>query len=321
MRKKDRHLPPCVYQQHGAYYLVKDNVWTPLGKDLPSALAEYGRRLSPKGGMVKMIDETMPNILHGKASNTKAQYELAANRLRKILKDASPHQMKQEHVEKIRDSFIKHPNMGNRVISLLRLVFRHGRVTPNPAIGVERLPEGKRGRLISDAEFWAIHAKAGPRLQIIMELHYRTGQRISDVLKIRSADLVEDGILFVQQKTGKKLIVRWTPELRAVVERAKVLHGNVRAITLLHNRRGKAPDYRTIHGQWAQACTLAGVPDARPNDLRAMGITAAKNQGMNPTSLAGHTTQAMTVRYLRDREAEIVDGPNLLDVSKKKSAK
>lgn len=319
--KKDRHLPPGVFQKHGAYYLVKANVWIPLGKDLPSALAEYGKRLAPKGGMVKMIEEAMPFICHGKAKNTVDQYTLAANKLKAILKDASPHQLRQEHIERIRDSFIKKPNWGNRIITVARLVFKHGRVTPNPAMGVERLPEGKRDRLISDAEFWAVHAKAGPRLQIIMELHYRTGQRISDVLKIRSSDLVEDGILFVQQKTGKKLIVRWTPELRAVVERAKVLHGNVRAITLLHNRRGKAPDYRTIHLQWAQACGLAGVLDARPNDLRAMGITAAKNQGMNPTSLAGHTTQAMTVRYLRDREAEIVDGPNLLDTSKKKRAK
>lgn len=316
-----KHLPKCVYFKHGAYYLVKSNVWTPLGKDLPSALAEYGRRMTPKGGMVNMINEVMPLILHGKAKNTVDQYKLNANVLRKILKDASPHQIRQEHVELIRDKFIKHPNMGNRVVSLLRQIFRYGKVKPNPAIGVERLPEGKRDRLISEEEFGAIYSKARPRLQVIMDLHFRTGQRISDVLKIRYSDLLDSGILFVQQKTGKKLIVRWTPELRAVVERAKNLHGNVRAITLLHNRRGKPPDYRTVHQQWTQACALAGVQNARPNDLRAMGITAAKNQGKNPTSLAGHTTQAMTVRYLRDREAEIVDGPSFLDTSKNKLAK
>lgn len=319
--KKDRHLPPGVYFQHGAYYLVKNNVWEPLGKDLPTALAKYGKTLGPKGGMVKMIEDALPFICHGKAKNTVAQYTLAAKQLKKILKDASPHQLKQEHLELIRDSFIKKPNWGNRIITVARLVFKHGKVKPNPAIGVERLPERKRDRLISEPEFWAIHGKAGPRLKIIMELHYRTGQRISDVLKIRSADLVDDGILFVQQKTGKKLIVRWTPELEAVVARAKGLHGNVRALTLLHNRRGKAPDYRTVHLQWTTACELAGVLDARPNDLRAMGLTAADDQGMNPTTLAGHTTPAMTVRYLRDRKAKLVDGPNLLDTSKKKLAK
>lgn len=314
-------LPPCVYQKHGAYYLVKANKWIPLGKDLPGALAEYGRRMSPRGDMVKMIEAAMPHICHGKAKNTVTQYELAAKKLKAILKDASPHQLRQDHMERIRDSFIKHPNMGNRVITVARLVFKHAKVKPNPARDVERLPEGKRDRLISGDEFLAIYHKAVPRLQIIMELQYWTGQRISDVLKIRYADLLDDGILFVQQKTGKKLIVRWTPELKAVVERAKVLHGNVRALTLLHNRRGKAPDYQSIHRQWAQACTLAGVLDARPNDLRAMGITAAKNQGMNPTSLAGHTTQAMTVRYLRDREPTLVDGPRYLgDKGDKKKA-
>ena len=44
-RKKDRHLPACVFQRHGAIWYVKRGKWTRLGptSDLAGALAEYAR--------------------------------------------------------------------------------------------------------------------------------------------------------------------------------------------------------------------------------------------------------------------------------------
>jgi len=84
-----------------------------------------------------------------------------------------------------------------------------------------------------------------------MDLLFYSGQRVVDALSIRYADLRAEGIYFEQDKTDARLTVRWTPELGAVVDRAKALQGdNVRALTLLHNRRGKAPDYRTVRDQW-----------------------------------------------------------------------
>jgi integrase len=143
-----------------------------------------------------------------------------------------------------------------------------------------------------------------------MDLLIRTGQRVGDVLRIRRTDLTDEGIRFVQQKTGAKLVVPWTPELRAVVDRAKLLHGNIRALTLLHNRRGKTPDYRTVQLQWTKACAAAGVTDAHIHDLRAVALTAARKQGLNATRLAGHSSPAQTERYLRDREEPLASGPS-----------
>jgi len=80
------------------------------------------------------------------------------------------------------------------------------------------------------------------------------------------------------------LTVEWSPELRAAVEAATQLHGKIRALTLLHNRRGKTPDYRTIKLQWDKACTAAGVPDAHIHDLRAKALTDAKRQGTDATA-------------------------------------
>ena len=95
-----------------------------------------------------------------------------------------------------------------------------------------------------------------------------------------------------------------------MVERAKKLHGNIRALTLLHNRRGKAPDYSTVKIQWDKARAAAGVEDAQLRDLRAFAATWAKKQGKNPTALLMHSSPSQTVRYLREKEEPVAEGPS-----------
>lgn len=320
-RKRDRHLPPCVYQRHGAYYLVRRGKWIPLGRDLPAALAQYARQIAPasRGSIGKLIDEALAARQRAIASSTWAQYRRVGDRLAEMLAEFEPHQVLPRHIAELRQAMDATPNMANRYLSVLRIVFDYalerGLVDSNPAIGIRRLAEQQRTRLLTDAEVAEIRAKAPPRLQVIIDLLALTGQRVGDVLAIRYADLADEGIRFEQQKTGARLTVRWSPELRAVVERAKGLHGNVRALTLLHNRRGKAPDYRTTRDQWERACQAAGVSDAHLHDLRAYALTRARQQGLDATALAGHTSAAMTRRYLRDREIPLVDGPSIGRIS------
>ena len=322
-RTKDRHLPACMYLKHGRYWLVKKGKWTDLGADLPSALAEYGRILqTPQSGMADLIDKVLADMQHRNlAKSTLEQYTIAAKKLKRILVEFTPEQVKGKHVAALKSDFVKTPNMGNRVLSFLRQVFTYAVeaqiVESNPVLGIEPFREKKRTRLITEAEYRAIYSHAGPRLQVIMDLLYLTGQRIDDVLKIKISDLPGDGLSFVQKKTKAKLAVRWTPELRAVVDRAKELHGKVRQVRfqdgdayLLPAKQGKAPDYRTVRGQWEDACEAAKVEDAHLHDIRAMSLTATQRQGQNATALAGHSSEAMTKRYLRDRESPVVDGPS-----------
>jgi integrase len=209
---------------------------------------------------------------------------------------------------------------------VLRQVFTYAverqLIASNPAIGVKPHKEAKRGRLLTMPEFHAIRAQAGPRLRLVIDLLAMTGQRVSDILALRRDALREDGVYVRQGKTGAQVLIRWTPELRATVERAKTLHGNVRAFTLLHGRTGKPVDYRTLRDQWALACQRAGVEDAHLHDLRAMSATMAQAQGLDAQGLLGHTSPAMTKRYLRDRSPTVVDGPSIgqvLDVGRKRA--
>lgn len=314
-RKKDRHLPRCVYEKHGAFWLVKRGKWTRIGSTLKEALDAYARLYeTPKGGMEALIEEAFLQMQPRLKATTVKQYRQAAGKLKKMLVEFAPDQVQPVHAARIKKALAKTPNMANRVISFARQVFDYAleeeRVTSNPFGGIKRHSERKRTRLVYADEYAAIYEKSGPRLQVILDLLRLTGQRITAVLRIRRADLVEAGIRFPHHKTETKRIVKWSTELREVVERAKALNGNVSALTLLHNRRGKAPDYSTVKIQWDKARKAAGIEDVRLHDLRAVAATEAEKQGKNPTALLGHTSEQQTRRYLRGKEEPVVEGPS-----------
>lgn len=315
-RKHATDLPPCVYARHGAFYYVKRGVWLPLGKTKGSALRAYAAIIeAPKGGMAELIDDALSHLLPKVSKNTAKQYRACAIHLKRWLAEFEPHEIRPRDIALLKRHLASTPNYANRCLSLLRQIFAHALeeqlVDSNPCVGVRRHAERKRSRLLTPEEYAAIYAKAGERLQIIMDLLIRTGQRIGDVLKIRRADLTDVGIRFEQQKTGAKGVVPWTLELRAVVERARALPGSVKAMThLLNNRRGKPPDYSTVKIQWDKARKAAGVDDARIHDLRAFAATWAKKQGKNPTALLMHTSAAQTARYLRAKDEPVAEGPS-----------
>lgn len=330
-RKKDRHLPACVYPKHGAYWYVKKGEWTRLPEEGPStlqtALEAYAAIVeTPNGGMSALIDEALKVIKKQVAESTAGQYDDAAKILKRKLVQFAPEQVRAKHVMQLKLSMEKTPNMANRCLSVLRQVFdfalerQQPRVDCNPAIGIKRFKEHKRDRLITASEYGAIYAKAGPRLQIIMDLCIRTGQRITAVLRIRRSDMNDEGIRFGKHKTDGKGTVKWTPELLAIRDRALALHGKVSYMTLLVNRRRKAPDYRSVRDQWDNACKAAGVEDAHLHDLRAVAGTEAEEQGLNPQALLMHSSPQNTQRYLRAKKEPKVNAPSfghLIDTSKK----
>jgi integrase len=320
-RKHHKELPRNVYFRHGAYYHVRGGKWTRIGKDFKGAMVEYAKiAAEPKTGMASLIDTALPHILRaandnqGAAKNTEKGYRLAARRLKKALAEFAPEDVKPKHVAALKLRWAKTPAVANQRLTVLRLVFafavENQLLDASPVSDIKPFRTAKRTRLVRLEEYVAIYRHAGRRLQVIMDLCIRTGQRISDVLKIRRADLTEEGIRFQAQKTGSRGVVPWTPELRAIVERAKTLDGNIRSLTLLHDRTGKAPSYGTIREQWVKARTAAGIPDARIHDLRAVAATWAKKQGKNPTTLLFHSSAAQTQRYLRDKEESIAEGPS-----------
>lgn len=316
-RKKDRHLPACMYQRGPSFYYVQGGKWTNLGKDYPSALLQYAKitDTAENKGMPGLIDRVIDHIRPRREKNTMDQYEVAAGKLKEILAEFEPRDVLPRHVAQIKTHMAATPNMANRTLSVLRLVFSQalewGEVDSNPCIGIKPYPEKKRDRYLTDDELHAILSKCSDYMRCVFEMAYLTGQRISDVLAIRLADVADAGIYFQQKKTDAKVLVAMTPDLDAVVKQAKALPRPVRGLTLICNRMGKPVDYGTVKDAWAKARKAAGIDDARIHDLRAKALTDAKRQGKDARKLGGHSSQRMTDRYIRLREHEVAEPPTM----------
>lgn len=319
-RKKDRHLPACMFFKHGAYYYVKRGEWRRLSRDLPTAMAEYARLVDNNrrgGGMADLIDKALAAMSKDLKPNTIAQYTIAANKLKPVLVEFAPEQVRPKDVAAIKSHYADTPAMANRMISFLRSVFAYAVewqiVDANPCIGVRRHKESPRDRLVSPEEYAAIKAAALHRaIPVIMDLCYLTGQRIGDVLAIRNEDISADGIRFIQEKTGARLLVAMTDDLEAVLTEARSIHPpHEMATTLLYTRGFRPYSYATIKDAFNRAKAAAGVTDVTIHDLRAMSITAVDDEGGDAQRLAGHTSKAQTKRYIRHRKVPVASSPKM----------
>ncbi|MCY1346661.1 Tyrosine recombinase XerC [compost metagenome] len=318
-RKKDRHLPACMYHKHGAYYLVRKGKWERLGEDYQASLLEYARKTCQpsQGGMAALIDKALKHHVKIRklAANTVAQYEAAAERLKDIFAEFEPHEVKPKHIAAVKMDLAGTPNMCNRILSLARVVFDYAlewqMVESNPCTGIKRHEEAKRDRYITDAEFGALLGAASPYIRCILEMAYLTGQRINDVLSIHLSDISAEGIAFAQQKTGAKLIVAMTPDLEEVIAQAKALPRKVRTLTLFCSRAGRPVSYETVKEAFSKLRDKTGITNVTIHDIRAKSLTDADKEGKNAQTLGGHSDPKMTARYLRGRLPKIAQAPTM----------
>lgn len=304
-----------MYQKHGAYWYVKGGKWRKIGVDLHSALTEYARIVAaPTDGMPALIDEALPILTRNVSESTRKQYEYCAALLRESFADFYPAQVRHGDVVEMLDGYSDRKALANRLLTVLKLVFQwaldRGRVEANPCVSVKRFAQKSRDRLITPAEYAAIYEKCPPWLQCVMDLCYLTGQRIGDILKIERHHLQDDGIYFEQQKTGKRLVVEWTPDLRAVTDRAaSLISEGLRTRYLIAGRAGNIRLGSNVWRVFKDAAISAGASDVTLHDLRAMSGTDAESQGIDPTALLGHSDTRTTRIYLRDKRPKLVKGP------------
>jgi integrase len=313
-RTRDYHLPPRMYLKSGSYYFVtRDNRWINLGRDLALARRKWAELSGevPTGGMAALMDRYLADVLPTKAERTQADNRKEMVNLRGVFGAMEPRDVRPVHVAKYLDIRGKvAPVRANREKALLSHVFtmgmRWGIVDSNPCRGVHRNTEGKRDRLVSDDEFLKVWTATNPTVRCLMDLAYLTAQRIGDLITIRRQDISEAGIAFKQAKTGKRLVVAMTPDLKDVLERTRKLHPKVASMWLFSTRTGSPYTYDGISSMFKRAVAKAGVPDFHFHDIRAKALTDAKRAGQDAQALAGHATEAMTAHYVKRREVETV---------------
>lgn len=317
-RKTNKHLPQYVTVIHGSYWYRP-----PDGKPV---------RIAPEGAehlvWKFMAELTLPTPSPVGTATLKTYFERYK---REIVPTLAPRTQKDyaRHIAVLDRSFghmrpddMKPKDVGqfldrpkgriqaNRQVAVLSAIYAKmvGRwyvADRNPCIGVERNSSKKRTRYVTDQEFSAMYSMCSLRLQLAMDLALLTGQRQGDLLGLPWKNVTEEGILFRQGKTGKRLLVGLSPSLEAVLARARQMVPVVEiGGYVLRTRRGKPYTSEGFRAMWQRTMRRAvkkGLLAERFtfHDLRAKSVSDTTDI-QKAFERAGHTSMAMT-RGVYDR--------------------
>lgn len=322
-RRKDRHLPQRMYLVHGAYYFrPREGKAVNLGRDLPEALTKYaaliGNRWSGRT-LGDVIDRYRAEVLPLKrAATTRKQEGAQLDRLKLVFRDMLPDAVTTQHcyryVDRRRDKKGKPvPSAARHEIVLLGHVFakaiRWGVATQNPVRAMEKEPKQRDKRYVTDEEYAAVYSCATERMQIAMDLALLTGLRRGDLLALTRSSLTDEGIVVQTSKTGAGLVIEYTPELTAVIERAKKIKPQVGpGQYLLRTRSGGGYSALGFSANWrrtvAKAVKQHGIRGFTFHDLRRKSASDSASVKEAQERL-GHASEAVTRRFYMARPVRV----------------
>jgi len=271
---ENKGLPGRWRHYHSAYYyLVPKGLeaqWDgkkqfKLGTTLPEAHRIWAARMEAPAN-VRTIGELLDRYAHEvvpeKAASTHQQQGIWIRQLRGVFGampiDALEPQHIYQYVDRRKRKKIEESGKttggkvsAHREMELLRHAFTKavewGYIKAHPFKGEVRLEgEAPRDRYVEDWE--VIEALSLPNMrkqgsvlaiQSYIRIKLLTGLRKGDLLRLQVADCREDGIHVRTNKTGKRVIYAWTPELKAAVNSAKAARPVHIAPFLFCNRRGE----------------------------------------------------------------------------------
>lgn len=192
----------------------------------------------------------------------------------------------------------------NHELRYLRRLFSwaHERdiIASNPARGVKALKEPPRQRYVQDGEYAAFLEFAGPRypyLVPIVELAYLCRLRLSEVLDLKRADVREDGLYAARRKGSKDALTGWSSRLRAAVDCALALHGQIASLYVIPGAdRGRLKE-STVQTAWQRSMTewaARGNERWTLHDAKRKGVSDVDGDKL---AASGHRSSAMLRVY------------------------
>lgn len=178
----------------------------------------------------------------------------------------------------------------------------------NPCRDVKRHPSRPRDRDVTHEEFEGFKATVPLRMKLAMELSVLLGQRQGDILSMRwtQVDRVLGRIRFKQAKTGKRLAVKITGTVEAVLQRCENLQpAGEYVIRRRDGDRYTSDGFRAIWQRYQRRWAKLGHERFTYHDLRARaaGLCKTVEEAM---LLLGHQNISMT-RRVYDRIERLVE--------------
>lgn len=251
------------------------------------------------------------------ATETQKDYRKYAVKVLAVFGTMQPDNIKPEHIRKYMDKRgVKSRIQANREKAFISRVFRwgyeRGMVKMNPCKGVKQFKESARTRYITNNEYDALYSVAPPVVKVAMELAYLCCARQADVLSMKTSQLIDEGILIQQSKTGVAQIKGWGSRLRSAVNMATLLplNSGMSSIFVVHQPSGAGYTRDGFNSRWMKAKKEAKEKypelnfDFTFHDLKAKGISDLSGSLYDKQAISGHKNASQTARY--DRKIAIV---------------
>ena len=203
-REKNLTLPRHMHQKNKSYYFVTwengKRKWIPLGRDLAMARLEWAKLENIADEDIESVTFAVAaaryerDILPQKAPRTQDEYRRQLTKLRTVFGNVPLDAITPQFVRRYLDARGAKV-AANREKALLSTVFNHARewgytASANPCAGVKGHREFGRDRYIDDDELLKVIGVACRPLKDALELAYYTGQRPSDVRKLKRTDKI-----------------------------------------------------------------------------------------------------------------------------------
>jgi len=219
-----------VYIRRGRFRLrYKDRhekTFDTIEETLQAWAAEYG---NVKGDRLRdIILDYRANILPAKSAGTRKGYGRALDKLSAVFGDMRLSELRPVHIYKYQDIRAGQGAsvLVNRELATLSVVCAHGvrlgHADINPCRQVRRRPETPRTRYVTDAELAIVYGLASEWMKRAIRMVCITGIRLGDLCRIGPENHTEDGFLYQQGKTGRKILIEWTETLREAAQRPPV---------------------------------------------------------------------------------------------------
>ncbi|WP_115616772.1 tyrosine-type recombinase/integrase [Chromobacterium vaccinii] len=341
-REKNLSLPQHMYQKGNSYYFVsRENgkyKWIPLGNDLAVARLEWAKLENIADVDIESVTFSVAaarfarDVMPEKAAKTQEEYTRQLRKLNAVFGNVPLDAITPQFVRRYLDERGAKV-AANREKALLSTVFNHAREwgytnAANPCAGVKGHRETGRDRYIEDAELLKVISCACRPLKDALELAYYTGQRPSDVRKLKRTDIREGALSIRQNKTKAALRVAIEGPLldiiiRLTTELPPIEPGAVRTLYLVQDEKGQPLTKSNLHYRFTKARKLAGIPNFQFRDIRAKSATDTEEIAAmgHAQRLLGHKTRSMTEHYVKDRLGyRVAPTPKTLPQPKKRRA-
>lgn len=340
-----------VYQKDGRHYYVQDleernprtgrprQKWIPLTRiddgeaALHQALAELlGTPVTRQGNIAGLLAEFRKVVFPNLTVQVRGEYDRMIATISTAFAEFDAAEVEPGHViEFLQDNFATKLNTRGKYKGLLSQFFgwctlnSHTGVKVNPCreIKMSRPPK-RKGRMTAE-RFWKIHEALSPMGQCFLELMFLTRQRPTEIRLLRDSHIGSERIRFIPTKTEDETAldvdVLITPEIRAVLERARALRPKQKVVHLADRRRdtfiiqtrtGDGYSKTGIYEVWRDAIDAAGYTgmNITTRDVRPFALAAMEKAGYDMREIqkaAVHSSVTTTEGYLEQHRDRLSD--------------